>query len=168
MGGGPASPTARSCGTADANTPHPAIPSPHEPCSIPPQEVCTKIATARSCGTADTIIPQHVSHPPSTYALPLISRSMCRSAHFTNCGKPWECRYPHKKQPLCSRLVERWFQMRARVRLVYVVSRCCCCCCCCDRHSFSVFSYPWFVRAMAVIVLAPVLYKDRQCKSPFA
>ncbi|CAN0277989.1 unnamed protein product, partial [Ectocarpus sp. 8 AP-2014] len=35
-------------------------------------------------------------------------------AHFTNCQKPWECLYPHPKQPLCSRLAERWFEMRTR------------------------------------------------------
>ncbi|CAN0007313.1 unnamed protein product [Scytosiphon promiscuus] len=41
-------------------------------------------------------------------------QSMDLSAHFTNCVKPWECRYPHPKQPLCSRLTERWFQLRTR------------------------------------------------------
>lgn len=39
-----------------------------------------------------------------------------RSAHFTNCVKPWECKYPHPRQPLCTRLTERWFEMRRRVR----------------------------------------------------
>eukprot|EP00752_Nemacystus_decipiens_P003689 g3399.t1 len=40
--------------------------------------------------------------------------STIRSAHFTNCLKPWSCEYPHRWQPLCSRLMERWFQLRTR------------------------------------------------------
>eukprot|EP00903_Cladosiphon_okamuranus_P022060 g20287.t1 len=40
--------------------------------------------------------------------------SSVRSAHFTNCNKPWTCLYPHRKQPLCSLLTERWFKLRTR------------------------------------------------------
>ncbi|CAM9268444.1 unnamed protein product, partial [Ectocarpus sp. 12 AP-2014] len=43
-----------------------------------------------------------------------ISQVRQEAAHFTNCQKPWECLYPHPKQPLCSRLAERWFEMRTR------------------------------------------------------
>ncbi|CAN0488139.1 unnamed protein product, partial [Laminaria digitata] len=37
---------------------------------------------------------------------------LVRTAHFTNCQKPWDCAYPHPKQPLCTKLVERWFEIR--------------------------------------------------------
>ncbi|CAM9237515.1 unnamed protein product [Choristocarpus tenellus] len=35
-----------------------------------------------------------------------------RSAHFTNCMKPWKCLYPHPQQSLCTILFEQWFLMR--------------------------------------------------------
>ncbi|CAM9734915.1 unnamed protein product [Ectocarpus fasciculatus] len=50
---------------------------------------------------------------PSCQAVDISTvRQEAQHAHFTNCLKPWECLYPHPKQPLCSRLVERWFEMR--------------------------------------------------------